>query len=399
VNPEAVPWTSGLALRCEACDWTASPIFLWSGCERCGQPLRTTYTGTHRLPIASAALTDLGLRATPLIRWRSQPATYLKLESLNPTGSHKDRFHAVTSAIGRLAGANGVVTTSTGNHGVACAAHAARDGLGCIVFATGAYPRALAAQIRAYGGEVVFLEPEHRLSRICALTAEGWLPATASDARLSGVGNPYGADGYSAIADEIVGQLGALPGIVCVPVASGDLFAATARRFRELRDGDRPALIVACQPSDASPLAASLSADRPVSIDRHESLARSTSDASSGRLALAAIQDDCALVTVSETAIADATRRLAASGFYAETSSALALAGVEEARARGLADEDTTAVAIITATGRGWNEEAPELFSSPGRTSVGSSSWPTSGEEPFRAFEQPLWTERGTGSG
>jgi threonine synthase len=65
----------------------------------------------------------------------------------------------------------------------------------------------------------------------------------------------------------------------------------------------------------------------------------------------AAIQDDCAFVTVSETAIADATRRLAASGFYAENSSAPALAGVEEARARGLADEDTTAVAIITATG------------------------------------------------
>ena len=215
------------------------------------------------------------------------------------------------------------------------------------------------------------------------------MPATASDPKLSGVANPYGADGYSSIADEIVEQLGALPGIVCVPVASGDLFAATARRFRELRAGGRSALIVACQPSEASPLAASLSAGRPVSIDRHESLARSTSDSSSGRLALAAIQDDCALVTVSETAIADATRRLAASGFYVETSSALALAGLEEARARGLAGEDTTAVAIITATGRGWSEETPELFSPPGRASVGFSSLRGNGEERPRAFEQP----------
>jgi threonine synthase len=312
------------------------------------------------------------LRATPLIAWRSQPATYLKLESLNPTGSHKDRFHAVTSAIGRLAGANGVVTTSTGNHGVACAAHAARDGLSCIVLATGAYPRALATQIRAYEGDVVFLEPGERASRIQALTGDGWLPATSSDPMLSGVGNPYGADGYSSIADEIVDQLGAMPGLVCVPAASGDLFAGIARRFRELGAGERAALIVACQPSAASPLAASLAAGRPVSINRHVSLARSTSDASTGRLALAAIQGGGALVTVSETAIADATRRLAAGGFYVETSSALALAGIDEARARGLADDETTAVAIITATGRGWSEETPELFSSAGRSSVGS---------------------------
>ena len=162
-----------------------------------------------------------------------------------------------------------------------------------------------------------------------------------------------------------MGELGSLPAIVCVPVASGDLLAGIARGFRRHASPGRRALVVACQPATASPLAASLAAGHPVTLGEHASLARSTSDASSGRLAFAAVQDDCALVTVGgEHAIAEATRALAREGVYVETSSALALAGVEQARARGLAERDATAVAIITASGRGWSEEVPDLFSS-----------------------------------
>ena len=66
-------------------------------------------------------------------------------------------------------------------------------------------------QIGAYGGEVVRLAAGERRARVRALVAAGWLPATSSDPALSGAGNPYGLDGYAAIADEIVEQLGASP--------------------------------------------------------------------------------------------------------------------------------------------------------------------------------------------
>jgi threonine synthase len=289
-------------------------------------------------------------------------STYLKLESGNPTGSHKDRFHAITSALARLAGAHGVVTVSTGNHGVSCAAHAARDQLPCIVFTTGALPRALEVQIDGYGAQVLRVDEHARRTGISDLVAAGWLPATSSDPALSGAGNPYGADGYAAIADEIVDQLGCLPEVVGVPVASGDLLVGVARGFRRHGSPGRRTLVLACQPSTASPLAASVAAGRPVKLDEHSSIARSTSDARSGRLALAAVLSDCALVTVDDERIADATRALALEGMYAETSSALALAGIEQARARGLVEADATAVAILTATGRGWSEELDGLF-------------------------------------
>src|SRR6185437_5097518 len=97
-----------------------------------------------------------------------------------------------------------------------------------------------------------------------------------------------------------------------------DLLAGIARGFRRHASSGRRALVVACQPAAASPLAASLAAGDPVTLGKHASLARSTSDASSGRLAFAAVQDDCALVTVTEHSIAEATRRLAREGFYVE---------------------------------------------------------------------------------
>jgi threonine synthase len=363
VSAFSIPWTEGLGLRCSACDWTGPPGLRFDGCPACAGTLETTYASGVHLPIAPADRTDLGLRPTPLVAGRTVPAAFLKLESANPTGSHKDRFHAVTSALARLGGAQGVVTASTGNHGVSCAAHAARDGLPCIVFATGELPRALRVQIEAYGAEIVRVEDDERRTRVRALADEGWLPATSSDPALSGAGNPYGLDGYAAIADEIVERLGSAPAIVAVPVASGDLLAGVARGFRRHAALGRRTLVVACQPAAASPLEASLIAGHPVELAEHASLARSTSDAATGRLALAAVRSDCALVTVGEERIAEATRRLAREGLYVETSSALALAGIEEARARGLAPADAPAVAILTASGRGWSEEVEGLFS------------------------------------
>jgi threonine synthase len=85
------------------------------------------------LPVAAARLVSLGQGHTPLVRYGGSPAAWLKLEGQNPTGSHKDRFHALSIAIARELGYCAVVTSSTGNQGAACAAFAARAGLRCLV--------------------------------------------------------------------------------------------------------------------------------------------------------------------------------------------------------------------------------------------------------------------------
>ena len=221
---------------------------------------------------------------------------------------------------------------------------------------------ALCVQIGAYGAEIVHVDDDERRSRIRALTDEGWLPATSSDPALSGAGNPYGLDGYAAIAGEIIDALGYAPAIVCVPVASGDLLAASRADSDTTRRsaGGRSSSLASRWRRRHLPRRSSRAVPSS-SPSTHRSLAR-PSDASTGRLALAAVRDDCALVTVEEERIVEATRRLAREGLYVETSSALALAGIEEARARGIADADSPAVAILTATGRGWSEEVDSLF-------------------------------------
>ena len=347
----------GVHVRCSDCDYAAPAGFEWLGCPQCGWPLEVGYDdeASERLPIEREALTDLGRMVTPLMQLaEGLESTWLKLESRNPTGSHKDRFHTVASAIARRAGAPGVVTTSTGNHGVACAAHAAADSLGCVVLASAPLPPALARQIAAYGGKTIVVDSAGRHKQLTRLLADGWHPSTSSDPALSGAANPYGLEGYKDIAAEIVAQLGRMPELVTVPAASGDLFVGVARGFAEAAGVGPAPLIVACQPTDAAALPASLDAGQQVTLESTVSIARSTSDPRSGRLAIHALKrPGCSVVTVSEEEIAERTRRLAAVGHYVEDVVGRRPRGHRRCQAARPARRDATAVAVLTAQGRG----------------------------------------------
>jgi threonine synthase len=363
-----VPWTSGMSLRCSACGATEPPGLHWFGCGQCGGPFDVVYADPDgpALPIAPELRTELAARPAPLVEWADKH-TMLKLEFRNPTGSHKDRFHSVTSAIARLCDAPGVVTTSTGNHGVSCAAHAARDGLRCVVLSTQSLPRALAWQIHAHGAQLARLEAAGRRAALLRLVDAGWVPATSSDPRLSGAGNPYGADGYRSIADEVLADLGRLPDAVLVPIASGDTVVGVARGFAAAaaRAGMLAPLIVGCQPEGAATISAWLREGQPVRLDDAYSVARSTADPLSGRLAIDAVRNAGLAVAVPDDEIIRATRDLAAAGFYVETSSALAVAGARVAREQGQLAPDALAVALLTANGRGWSEDTPGVLTEP----------------------------------
>jgi threonine synthase len=54
---------------------------------------------------------------------------FVKGEGQNPTGSHNDRLNVRTTSAALAVGAPVVVVASSGNHGIAAAAYAARAGL------------------------------------------------------------------------------------------------------------------------------------------------------------------------------------------------------------------------------------------------------------------------------
>jgi hypothetical protein len=88
------------------------------------------------------------------------------------------------------------------------------------------------------------------------------------DPVVSGRSNPYGVEGYKAIALELAAQLGEIPAAVIVPTASGDTLYGIAKGFAEISEltGEPMPRIVSAQPDQADPLARSLAAGRPVRV-------------------------------------------------------------------------------------------------------------------------------------
>src|SRR5688500_20122858 len=85
------------------------------------------------LPVASAAPVDLGAGFTPLVRADRLAAElglgelWVKNDTLNPTGSFKDRVGSVALTKARELGFKVAGRASTGNLANSVAAHAARE--------------------------------------------------------------------------------------------------------------------------------------------------------------------------------------------------------------------------------------------------------------------------------
>src|SRR5262249_15934313 len=111
-----------------------------------GDPVVSLYEGWTPLVHADALSSELGFDL------------WLKLESMNPTGSFKDRGMAVAVSRAGANGATGVVCASTGNTAASASAYAARAGLTAeIILPQGAVAVGKLAQARAVGARMVEL--------------------------------------------------------------------------------------------------------------------------------------------------------------------------------------------------------------------------------------------------
>jgi threonine synthase len=191
------------------------------------------------LPVSDTV--TLGEGDTPLIPVEALAAKYgienlyAKNESANPTWSHKDRLAAVTVAVAREAGARVVAVASTGNHGAAVAAYAARAQLRCIVATLRTVPPLMKELMTSFGAEVVATETsEERYELITAgVERHGWYPASNITAPPVG-SDPYGISAYKTIAYELFEDLAGVPDWIVIPVAYGDCLAGVVEGFTEL---------------------------------------------------------------------------------------------------------------------------------------------------------------------
>ena len=307
---------------------------------------RDPYPGIRRwaelLPPLAPGL-SMGEGGTPLVAaprladWAGFGGElYIKDESRNPTGSHKDRLNLCTVSAAVLSGAPGVTVASSGNHGAAAAAYAARAGLPCVLFITEGTEPHLVRMVSAYGAAVVPLpRPLRRVLMRELVERAGFHPVSSITS--THTGHPFGPEGYKTIAYELYRQLGdRLPAAVFIPTAYAELLYGVWLGFKELsqigRRGPAPQLF-ACEPAAGAPLRTALATGRPVAqVEEAPTAAYSIVVAANGyRGVLAVRESEGDAVAVSDNEMLAAQTALGREGLWAELSGAAGLAGLRQA--------------------------------------------------------------------
>ncbi len=181
------------------------------------------------------------------------PGLHLKPESLQPVGSFKLR--GATNAVSRLTPeqrARGVVTHSSGNHGLALAYAARAFGAPCAVVIPETAPNIKIAAVRDIGAEIVMVPPSQRVARAQQLADQRGLTLIPPyDHRDIIAGQ--GTVGLEILADRPDVE------VVLVPIGGGGLGSGVATAIK----GRRPDVQV-------------FGVEPDLAADAHESLVRGT---------------------------------------------------------------------------------------------------------------------------
>jgi threonine dehydratase len=249
---------------------------------------------------------------------------WLKREDLHELGSFKWRGAVPALAAFRDAGADAVVTASTGNHGAATAWAAARLGMRAVVFGPERTSETKLARMRDLGADVRLTGPDLDVAKDAAraYAREQRLPFFEDGAE------PAQFAGYGAIARELLEQLPGEPRAVIVPVGNGALFAGIGAELRGRSPTTRRIAVVA----DAAPvMALSHEAGRPVECESGDTFADGMAVRVAVPLAVEVLADLVdEYVRVSERDIARAVGDFARAGIRVEGAAATPLAALDE---------------------------------------------------------------------
>jgi threonine synthase len=286
----------------------------------------------------NAPIVTLGEGNTPLV-WSEilGKKVGFKMESLNPTGSFKDRGTAVLVSWLLAAKIKKIVEDSSGNAGGSFAAYASKVGISAKVFVPAYASGPKRTQIESYGAEVISV-PGPRSNAADAVLKEVEKGGVyASHAYL-----PQGTAGIATIAYELYQQIGQVPGTILLPVGHGSLLMGIALGFEALlRSGEITRLprLIGIQAASCAPLwkAFSVGASAPITVEQQGTAAEGVaiSDPYHGREVIAAVNRSKGIfLKVEEEKIISGQKHLAEEGIYVEPTSALIWNGLEQTVAK-----------------------------------------------------------------
>lgn len=326
------------------------------------------------LPLKEIAqIESLGEGNTPLVKsgnLNESGNLFFKMEQLNPTGSFKDRFASIETALMKNAGIKTFIATSSGNTGAALAAYAAKHGLNCLLFVNEITPVSKLEQMLIYGAKVFRVKDfgvTNELSapifqRLRELAEESKTRLVISAYKYS----PEGMEGVKTIAYEIFEQLGKVPDHVFIPVGGGGLLSGIRRGFEDLKSRNfinKLPRLNAVQPELNDTMVT------PLSENSEKAREVQTTTSISGlavqvdldaTMALQSVKSSGGFgITVSDEDIYNAQRQLSVKeGIYVEPAGAASVAGYLKAVSQNLVRKDEKSVCVLT--GHGLKDAASE---------------------------------------
>jgi threonine synthase len=387
MSPEedlSLPYVEGL--RCRECahPYPAEALHV---CEWCFGPLEVVYDfdairrSVSResiaagplsiwrygdlLPAAAEGAVSLGAGFTPLVRADRLAAelglgeVWIKNDTLNPTGSFKDRVVSVALTKAQELGFKVAACASTGNLANSVAAHAAQAGMESVVFIPSDLEPAKVVTTAVFGGRLIAVDGNYDdVNRLCAELA-GEHPSWAF---VNVNVRTYYAEGSKTLAFEVAEQLGwQAPDHVVVPVASGSQLTKVAKGFHELWDvgllDEEPHVrISGAQATGCSPVAEAFHAGRDVvkPVKPH-TIAKSLAigNPADGPYALDAVRaSGGSFGSVTDEEIIAGIRLLARTeGIFAETAGGVTIATLAQLAAAGVVRPDERVVVYVTGNG------------------------------------------------
>jgi len=272
-------------LVCSVCGEQHAPHDVQNVCRACGKVLLSVYdlaavrsswkkeavaaagdSFWKYLPVlplrSPAGIVSLGERLTPLLRLRSLEqktgagTVWVKDEAFMPTGSFKAR--GLGMAISRAAelGVKHVCIPSAGNAAGACAAYAARAGLGCTIVVPEDTPAANIEESNVYGASVITVKgtisDAGKHLQVLRKDNPSWFDVSTFK-------EPYRLEGKKTMGYELAEQLEwNLPDVIIYPTGGGTGLVGMWKAFAEMEElgwiGPKRPRMVTSQSAGCAPI-------------------------------------------------------------------------------------------------------------------------------------------------
>ena len=287
---------------------------------------------------------------------------YVKLESMNPTGSFKDRGMVMAVAKAIEAGSKTVICASTGNTSASAAAYAARAGIEAVVVVpSGKIALGKLAQALMYGARLLVIDGNFDDALRIVREISDNHPLTLVNSV-----NPYRIDGQATAAYEICDELGRAPDGLLLPVGNAGNITAYWAGFKRYYEAGKISNLPRMLGFEAEGSAAIVRGE-PIAYPETIATAIRIGNPASWCYALdARDQSEGIIESVTDAEILAAWRDLAhTEGVFIEPTSAAGVAGLRKLVQAGLVDVHGTYVAVLTGHGLKDPNTAVEQFAAP----------------------------------